>query len=55
MNWNFIPDENLNVNRVPNRNSLMKFEDGPLKDKDLKEILYYDYLTLCVLKLVEKN
>ena len=27
----------LNVNRVPNRNSLMKFEDGPLKDKDLRE------------------
>ena len=37
MNWNFIHDENLNVNRVPNRNSLMKFEDGPLKDKDLRE------------------
>ena len=35
MSWNFIPDENLNVNRSSNRGSVVNFEDGIKKGKDL--------------------
>ena len=28
MSWNFIPEEKLNVNRISNRDSVKKFEDG---------------------------
>lgn len=38
MNWNFIPDENLNVNRVSKSDSVKKFEGGFHKDnKNLRE------------------